>query len=147
MINEYLSYNSDTGDVTWLKSRGTIKAGRVAGTPDIYGYCCIKINYKIYKAHRIAWYLQTGVFPEMEIDHINGDTSDNRWSNLRQCTHRENMNNAKNNNDFVGVHWSKRDCRWYSQALVGGNYSFLGSFKTHLAACMSRHQFNLGIEV
>lgn len=41
-------------------------------------------------AHRFAWRLNTGAWPESEIDHINGDRLDNRWANLRQCSHSDN---------------------------------------------------------
>jgi hypothetical protein len=47
------------------------------------------------KAHRVAWLLATGAWPQHEIDHINGDRSDNRIANLRDVTHRVNQSNQK----------------------------------------------------
>ena len=49
------------------------------------------------KHHRVATLVYeafVGLVPEgMEIDHINGDNTDNRLNNLRVCTHKENCNN------------------------------------------------------
>jgi len=46
-----------------------------------------------YSAHRMAWAIYYGKWPELEIDHINGDRSDNRIKNLRDVLHIVNVNN------------------------------------------------------
>lgn len=43
--------------------------------------------------HRAAWLLMTGKWPERELDHIDGGRGNNRWLNLREATHQENMQN------------------------------------------------------
>jgi hypothetical protein len=54
--------------------------------------------------HRIIWALMTGEWPK-EIDHINGNGWDNRWKNLRNGTHVENLQNRTefNKSGFRGV--------------------------------------------
>ena len=47
------------------------------------GYRYIEIDGELYRADMVAWALQTGEWPEGEIEHINGDRGDNRWVNLR----------------------------------------------------------------
>jgi hypothetical protein len=59
------------------------------------GYVYVYVDGKQYFAHRIIWKLETGREPEGVIDHINGETSDNRIENLRDVTHTENMRNRR----------------------------------------------------
>lgn len=64
--------------------------------PNGYERVCLSKNGK-YKHNRVAKIIYetfVGEVPEgMEIDHINGDITDNRLENLRVCTHKENCNN------------------------------------------------------
>jgi len=69
-----------------------------------------------------------------EVDHINGNGLDNKRSNLRICTHRENTMNAKRHKDgksgFKGVSWQKRVKKWQAQINIGGIRTSLGYFIT-----------------
>lgn len=82
-LADKLDYNPETGVFTYKSS------GRVAGY-DKDGYRRLGL-LKIY-AHRMAFYKMTGEWPN-EIDHINRIKSDNRWENLRDVTHTENVRN------------------------------------------------------
>ena len=75
-------YDSKTGWFTNRYSRGRAKAGERAGSPTGHGYRKITIDYKRYYEHHVVWFYIHGVLPS-EIDHINGDPSDNRIENLR----------------------------------------------------------------
>lgn len=51
----------------------------------------------------------------MLVDHINGDTLDNRICNLRLATPSQNMGNSKSmrgTSKYKGVHWSKKERKW-----------------------------------
>jgi hypothetical protein len=74
-----------------------MKAGSTAGSVKRNGYVAIKIDGVLYKAHRLAWYLGTGVWPapEIEIDHINRVKGDNRLCNLRLVTRIGNQANTE----------------------------------------------------
>lgn len=87
-------------------------------------------------AHRIVWALYTGKWPDGEIDHINHDRADNRISNLRDISKKENAKNkimrSDNASGVCGVskiiergHW-----RGYWQAGIGidGKRLHLGRF-------------------
>lgn len=77
--------------------------------------------------------------PDMEVDHINGDTLDNRRCNLRLCTHAENMRNKrpcrKKSSAYKGVYWF-RD-KWRAYITVAGKAHFLGGFDSELDAALA----------
>jgi hypothetical protein len=101
-LRELLNYAPSTGIFTWNVSRGRATAGAQAGSEDYSGYVLIRVDKILYKAHRLAVLYMTGKWPECQVDHINGVEGDNRWSNLRECTVKENHNFplAKTNNSI-----------------------------------------------
>jgi len=94
-LQSVLDYNPETGVFTRLVNfaPGAL-AGSIAGGINKLGYTVISIGlYRLY-LHRLAFLYMIGEIPE-EVDHINGSPSDNRWENLRGCTHAQNMQNQK----------------------------------------------------
>lgn len=74
------------------------------------------------------------------VDHVNGDTLDNRRSNLRLCNRSENMaNRAKRvgRSRFKGVVYRADRNRWYAQIGHNGRRRFLGSFETEESAAIA----------
>jgi hypothetical protein len=68
-----------------------------------------------------------------EIDHINGDSLDNRKENLRIVTHQHNMMNQRvlpsnNTSGEIGVTWNKRVGRWDAQLKLNGKHIYLGTY-------------------
>lgn len=69
------------------------------------------------------------------VDHINGDTSDNRRKNLRICTPKENARNTRkpkrNKTGFKGVVFSGKSKKIFkAQIFVDRQCKHLGYFKT-----------------
>lgn len=100
-VAEHLEYDitSPTG-LRWTVSRVGVTAGNVAGCTvtkkDGRRVCHVMFSRKLYFAHRIIWELHNGAIPDgMEIDHINGDSTDNRIENLRLATREVNTRNRK----------------------------------------------------
>ncbi len=144
-LKELLHYSPDTGVFTWLVTRGRYtKTGSVAGGWNGTGYRIISIDGKRYLAHRLAFMYIKGSFPKDQTDHINKVRHDNKWSNLRESTQRQNHENRRNNNKFIGVKWHKWGGLWeVTSPRVSGKQIWIGMFKTHLAACNARWQWDL----
>jgi hypothetical protein len=133
-LKKLLDYNLDTGIFTWKINRTkNAKIGSIAGYVDIEGYHLISIFGKVYKSHRLAWLYVYGNFPSKLIDHINGNKSDNKLCNLRECSNDENQWNAKissrNLSGVKGVHWSNNKDRWIAKLSIHGKIKHCGSFK------------------
>lgn len=110
----------------------------VKSTPnDAYGYCTVSVNGKTLKYHRIIWILNYGTISrEMQIDHINGDRSDNRLENLRLVTNRQNQQNRDihRNGKLVGAVFHKQTKKWNAQTMINGKSMSLGYFDTEREA-------------
>lgn len=81
---------------------------------------------KVY-AHRLIFFIANGYSPK-EVDHINGNRSDNRPSNLREVDRKQNSKNKACKSPIVGVGWDKSRGKWRSQVMVDGCAVFLGRF-------------------
>ena len=98
------------------------------------GYIICSIGYNLngkkntvnVKAHQLIWYLSTGEAPYM-IDHINGNKSDNRLSNLRVVNTQK---NAFNRIKVKGYNYYKPTDKYKSQIKINGKQIHLGYFET-----------------
>jgi hypothetical protein len=157
LTQEYLKhlfhYNPETGLFKRLVSpnRKTREVGKIASCINpTTGYVCIKINYKTYTAHRLAWLYMFGKFPDNCIDHINKIRHDNRIANLREATFAQNALNrniqASSSSRFTNVTWCNRNKKWIVRGLIKGKRTYLGSFKckieanAHYVEIMKSHQ-------
>jgi hypothetical protein len=145
-LTSVLSYNPQTGVFAWSCARPKIQVGAEAGyVKKNKGYRYIEVDGKAYSAHRLAWFYVTGSMPQLQIDHINGNKSDNRFENLREATHGQNRANSKSSNKcgVKGVRrlpWMKEENRcWMAQIRHKKRNIYLGCFHTkeeaHQAYC------------
>ena len=122
-------YDPQTGYFTSFVSRGNIKCGDIMGHINRIGYVEVCINRKGYRAHQLAFLYMNGVYPK-EVDHIDGNPSNNRWNNLRIASRQENMwNRGVNENSQTGVkgvHPHKN--KFKVQFRVFGKKVYLGLF-------------------
>jgi hypothetical protein len=125
-LKEILDYNPDTGIFTWKVSKAKrIKVGSVAGCKNNLGYILIRIDGKIYLAHRLAWLYTHGDFPLNCIDHINQIKDDNRICNLRDVTVSENM---QNQSQVLG--YTKNGSKYKATITLNNILYQLGSYAT-----------------
>ena len=133
-VRELLNYSEATGQFTWRANRRRVDAGDVAGTLHINGYVYVTVDYRRYRAHRLAWLYVYGSWPTKDLDHINRDKKDNRISNLREVSKSENQQNrplnSNNKSGFMGVSWNKKNRCWQAHIRTNGKSRNLGSYKT-----------------
>lgn len=134
---EALDYEPGTGLFRHRETKTCVVAGQIAGSTAV-GYVRIYIDGKPYKAHRLAWLYIHGQWPGKFIDHINGDKSDNRASNLREADRAQNGANialkSHNTSGLKGVSWYAPNGKWKAQIQVRGQKIFLGYHETKEAA-------------
>jgi hypothetical protein len=138
-LKAFLHYDPETGVFTRLVDGGKFKAGEVAGGIQNTGYVAISVYQSPCLAHRLAHLYMTGSWPMGSIDHINGNRSDNRWSNLRDVPHQVNIQNRqkaqKNSTTGVlGVSWYASRSKFTARIKVGRVYKNLGYFDSVEAA-------------
>lgn len=141
-ISKMFRYDPETGDIWWIESgKGKIKK-KPAGTVVSNGYKAVMIDGDRYYCHRIAWVLTHGLWPEDQLDHINGVKTDNRLVNLRPATNLQNGRNfkvkANNTSGTTGIVWCNQTKKWRALIKNNGKTIHLGRFVDKVDAINAR---------
>lgn len=146
-LADLFTYNPETGEFARKASMGKARAGVVAGSIHHTGYRRIKVMFREYKAHRLAWLYAYGAWPNGQIDHINGVRDDNRIANLRDVGGTENQHNrrgpsANNRAGYLGVSLCSKSGRYRATIKLDGKNKRLGLYDTaeqaHEAYCAAK---------
>jgi hypothetical protein len=133
-IKEKFDYQG--GKLIWKIDRSDkVKKGKIAGCLRKDGYISIHHNKQTYTAHRLIFCYFYGYMPKY-IDHINGNPSDNRIENLRECTSKQNNFNKKKygKHKYKGVYKSYN--RYKVQIMHNGILLYKGQYKTEEEAAI-----------
>lgn len=102
------------------------------------GYIILSLWNKTYLAQRVAWLMQTGKWPELEIDHKDRNKANNAWLNLREATASQNHANTekrfRNKTGYKGVIYMKEARKYAAQISVNGQRVYLGIRDTAIEA-------------
>ena len=118
--------------------------GGEAGCVDNKGYRVITYDGKRYKAHRLAWFLYYGEWPQGQVDHIDENKTNNRISNLRDVSQSINQHNISqtrkdNTSGHRGINWHKQHQKWNVRVQLQGKRYEIGLF-THLDDAIQARQ-------
>lgn len=133
-VKHLFHYDDVLGILLWKNpcKRKPQLTGLPAGTVCSAGIVRIKLNRKVHKAHRLIWLYNYGKFPDKFIDHVDGNPSNNKLVNLRECSPEQNMHNlklsARNTTGYKGV--CLVNGKYRAMATLGGIKHFLGLYDT-----------------
>lgn len=119
--------------ITYLPEDGIIfsRLSKKGGKPDARGYKTCRIGGRLYKQHRVIYFLETGEQPE-GIDHIDGNKLNNHISNLRAANQSENIANSRSRKNstskYKGVSKTRSGSNWIARIAKDGKQIWLGSF-------------------
>jgi len=142
-LHEYVEYNEHSGIFVLKKKirKARIDIGSELGCEE-NGYIVIGFGRNRYKAHRLAWFFVHGYMPEQQLDHINGNKSDNRLANLREASPSCNVRNQpiskSNSSGFTGVRKANKLGRYEAQIFINGSSVYLGIHDCVVEAALTR---------
>jgi len=140
MLKQIFDCDPDVGAVYWKIPRRGVKAGDVAGhICKSTGYEKITFGRRGFRAHRVIWALVYGEWPEIDVDHINNNRSDNRISNLRLASRSENIRSMKSRKNKKcalkgATPYKGRTDKFVAQIRIDGIQRKLGIFLTEQEA-------------
>ncbi len=146
---ESFDYYPETGELFWKVGVGNSAKGKLCGTIKVMTgdkpYRCMTWRGASCRYHRVVWFYYYGAWPKYEIDHIDGDSLNNRINNLRDVDASTNQRNRvlnKNNRSGIsGISWSKAMRKWQVSIKVGSVRKHLGYFNTLQEATNVRLQW------
>jgi hypothetical protein len=140
LMNEF-EYSQATGLFTRKST------GRVYDKPTSSGYVMISVGGRTYQAQNLAWLYVHGELPVLMVDHIDRNRSNNKISNLRLATGRENAQNKsvslRSKSGVKGVHEIKSRGIWCAEIYVDGKRKRLGFFRCFDEAVSARRSAEL----
>lgn len=148
-----LSYDPAAGEFRWKQKQGKMRAGALAGSITNDGYVGLGIFKHFYRAHRVAWLMTYGEWPEGAIDHVNGIRTDNRIANLRIASQLINTQNRHAANKgtrsgLIGASWKTKIGRWVAQIRYNGKLHHIGYSETaeaaHAAYVAAKRRLHVG---
>lgn len=149
-VREYFLYEPETGYLWRTKTTSkSVDLNKPVGSRNSQGYLDVDLG-KAYgkkvrntRVHRVAWFLSYGIWPNQQLDHINGNKEDNRLINLRLVDHRKNQRNGFSkvgtSSLYKGV--SRKGIKWRAYiVLPDKKMKHLGYFDNEISAAVAYDQ-------
>lgn len=152
LLKTLIDYNPDTGvftwrerDIKWFNTErsqrdcnawNTRYSGEIAGSITKTGSCVtyrqITIIKKTYVCHHLAYFYMTGNWPINDIDCIDGDFTNIKYNNIRECTRTDTMYKKVTGckNKLMGVYLNNAKSKYKSIITIDGKKTYLGTFRT-----------------
>lgn len=133
LLNELFTYDKETGKLYRKAPRKSVNVGDEVGHDNGRGYLRVSINGKSYRVHRIVFLMHKGYYPAV-LDHIDGNSHNNRIENLRPASRSQNQHNSKlaknNTSGYKGVSYNKRANKFTAIVAHNNKSIFLGYYNT-----------------
>lgn len=137
-LRREIGVNED-GTMFWKVGRQRVRQGSPAFATENNGYRRGMFRGVHLFAHRVAWALHYGRWPELWLDHINRDKNDNRVENLREVSAALSNHNRKGRNSrYLGVTKASEGNRFVAQIQHLGQHYYLGLFEKEEDAARAR---------
>lgn len=141
--DNYVEYCPSKGIFLWkIPTSNRVQKGEIAGC---YSSRYATVNFKNIKLyiHKLVYYKETGIYPLGEVDHIDHDTKNNKFNNLRVVSSKENSRNKPKRRDNIsgitGVSYDKTTKKWVVRIKNNeGKYVNRGRFNTISEATQER---------
>jgi hypothetical protein len=137
LTQEYIQsvFTYKDGQLYWSGNRKGAKKDNPISSKVGGGYIGCRLDGKHYLLHRLVYLYIHGYMPVDNIDHINGNKTDNKIENLRVVSKSGNQQNMRkafttNKSGLIGAFYSKKHKTWFSRICVNGKRKWLGFFKT-----------------
>lgn len=133
-LKEVLHYNPSSGDFVRLEASRQNQRfiGTQAGSLNGKGYVFIRVDGKLYAAHRLAILYETGAWPPDDVDHENMTKNANDWGNLRPATNAQNQHNrgprADSSTGLKYIQWYKPYSCYVVRMNIEGKKRHFGYF-------------------
>lgn len=151
ILNWLFRYDSDTGKLFKIReASGKLCNPEREISTVANGYLQVGITdsnglMKLFYVHQVIYYMLSGVEPLQIVDHMDGDTLNNRFPNLRLTTEAVNQRNRgmnrNNKSGFVGVSWDKRKSKWMAHITIDGKNKNLGRYDSPEEAYQARLEY------
>ncbi len=134
-LKSIIQYDRKTGVLRRIFDYGTCRPCNVVlNSVSKDGYIKVGVFGKTYSAHRIAWFYVRGRWPVGDIDHIDGNKTNNAFSNLREVSHSVNIQNQTkahkgSASKLLGVSAAPFG-KWVARISAGGKNKYLGHYKS-----------------
>jgi hypothetical protein len=157
-LRELLHYDAITGEFTWRVYRcgRAIQGQQAARQLRPHGYLTIFVDGKVFRAHRLAWLYVTGSWPSGVVDHMDGKTDNNAFSNLRDVSHSVNLQNRRQARvdsllGLMGVTHHPKNNKYQARITLDKKTKSLGYFCTaeeaHQAYLEAKRQLHVGCTI
>lgn len=147
-LKSFAAYDICNGGFVATVRRKAISArpGEALGTPGgkDNAYFSIYLAGEKRSVQRLVWLWFNGYFPDERIDHIDGNTFNNRVTNLRSgkaLNQRNIAMSSRNTSGYSGVSWHKGTQKWKAQIAVNHTSIYLGVHDNILDAVAAREKF------
>ena len=154
-LRNLLRYDPDSGKLYWLPRQPTMFPNEGAWRSWMTRYCGKEaftsktdkgyfhgtILGQNYAAHRVAFAIHYGYWPDADLDHADRERTNNKIENLRIATTSQNMSNRtkaiNRSSKFRGVHWCNRDKSWIAKITKNRKIRHLGNFRDEANAALA----------